>query len=156
MLCLVLLALPSVCRAGPAVEIIDFGLYDLSLGETLEAPETGTGVTTMVSNETLLQETRVIPARVGVEFGYRYQITGVEPGSEITLLYVLKRPPLVHPDTGDISRMDRHEKTSAAGEADFDGYGFEFDWEMVSGEWSFEIYDRDRLLSAQSFTVIEE
>jgi Domain of unknown function (DUF3859) len=67
-------------QAVQAVEITEFGIYTTDNPTSSAAPGTASGRIDEVSNIKLVQSTATIPARVGVEFGFRYKIVG-QPGA---------------------------------------------------------------------------
>ncbi|WP_271411867.1 DUF3859 domain-containing protein [Pseudomonas sp. Q1-7] len=103
------------------------------------------------SNQTI-QQTDEIPAKLGTKFGLRYTLAGKqEKDTPLTLLYLT--PGVVTPDG---KRHDKFvvEQQMAPG-APLDVMAFEFTehHEVVPGEWRFMVFQGDRLLAEQRFTV---
>ncbi|MFP6847109.1 MAG: DUF3859 domain-containing protein [Pseudomonas sp.] len=95
---------------------------------------------------------RVIPAKLGTKFGMRYNLAGKVAGdSPLTLLYLT--PGVITPDG------KRHDKFVVTQQlvpgAPQDVMAFEFTevHEVVPGEWRFMVFQDDRKLLEQDFTV---
>ncbi|BAN47918.1 DUF3859 domain-containing protein [Metapseudomonas resinovorans] len=136
------MALADVRVDGP----IEYGIFESQYKDY----QPGERVLTR-SNQTI-QRTDVIPAKLGTKFGMRYTLTGKqEKDTPLTLLYLT--PGVVSPDG---KRHDKFvvEQQMAAG-APLDVMAFEFTehYEVVPGEWRFMVFQGDRLLAEQSFTV---
>ena len=76
-------------------------------------------------------------------------------GAEVPLDFVIvyPAPGLVDPAEPQPLLESRYSRNKKIGETVYLGYGFENDWEIVPGEWSFEIWFEGRKLASQSFTV---
>ena len=92
-------------------------------------------------------------------FAYRYRLLNL-PKEEVKKPTVDLRKVLIHPDMtlpdGSISNgWDRtfRGRTSAGQVIAFDGYVFNEDYELVEGEWTFQIWFRDKMLVEQKFTT---
>ncbi|WP_339082843.1 DUF3859 domain-containing protein [Pseudomonas sp. TMP9] len=136
------LALADVQLEGP----VEYGIFvndyqDFQAGERV-----------LARNNQVIESGAVIPAKLGSKFGLRYSLAGKMVGdSPLTLLYLT--PGVVTPDG------KRHDKfvvtqklvTDAAKEV----MAFEFTeaHEVVPGEWHFMVFQDDRKLVEQRFTV---
>ncbi|MGE4504732.1 MAG: DUF3859 domain-containing protein [Desulfovibrionaceae bacterium] len=149
--CTLLLALASVARAEPGVYVLDEGVYAFPEEQAGEACPPGDR--NCVAGERLMRATTDVEAAIGRNFGYRYRVEGVPKGSSVPLAFTLTRPPVVAPETGEVIRGDSFEQTVPAGQPHYDGYVFESEWELVSGEYVFEIRHLGRLLSRRVFRV---
>ncbi|MNQ64831.1 MULTISPECIES: DUF3859 domain-containing protein [unclassified Pseudomonas] len=103
------------------------------------------------SNESIRQ-TETVPAKLGTKFGMRYQLVGkVAEGQPLTLLYFT---PGIR--TADGARHDKFEVTQKlvpGAPQDVMAYEFTENHEVVPGEWRFMVFQGDRLLTQQRFTV---
>lgn len=103
------------------------------------------------SNESIRQ-TETVPAKLGTKFGMRYQLVGkVAEGQPLTLLYFT---PGIR--TADGVRHDKFEVTQKlvpGAPQDVMAYEFTESHEIVPGEWRFMVFQGDRLLTQQRFTV---
>ncbi|UCJ15697.1 DUF3859 domain-containing protein [Pseudomonas sp. MM211] len=110
----------------------------------------GERVLTQSSQE--IQQTSVVPAKLGTKFGMRYTLTGkTADGEPLTLLY------LTPGVTGsDGQRRDKFVVTQKlVPDALQDVMAFEFSEnnEVVPGEWHFLLFQGDRKLAEQRFEV---
>ena len=75
------------------VAVVDYGIYTGDTATSTPAPGTSTGQVTFVSNLQLAEATRTIPARLGVRFGFRFDVVGEPQGKTVTLHAVTIFPP---------------------------------------------------------------
>jgi hypothetical protein len=147
-------ALAAPAHARGQVEIEDFGFYDLSVDGSVPAPEDVSGSRNIVSNIRLHRQTDEIDAQLGRSFGFRFRI--VDPalaGQTLTLRTIF--PPLTNPETRrTASTQDRTFVASGMSELLYDGYRFDYDWEMAEGIWTFQIMHKGRVIGEKKFKVI--
>lgn len=88
------------------VEITEVGIFTTHDEKTVVAPGTALGTQSRVSHITLAQSTTTIPARLGVEFGFRYRIVG--DGKSVAVKITTRVPPpgLRNPNTGNVILTD--------------------------------------------------
>jgi hypothetical protein len=178
--CLLFLS-PDVARAQAvqAVEITEFGIYTTERPTSSAAPGTASGRIDEVSNIKLVQSTATIPARLGVEFGFRYKIVG-QPGAvpppqagtsilgmqltapppppptpSVNLKYVTRipKPGMRNPETGNVTLTNVFYQEHKIGEELYRLYRLTERWEVVPGTWTLEIWDGERKLSSQDFLL---
>lgn len=154
-LVLLLAALAAgAAQAASQIEIKDFGFYDLSVDGSVPAPEDISGTRNIVSNIRLQRQTDEIDAQLGRSFGFRFRIT--DPalvGKTLTLRTIF--PPLSNPESKrTMTTQDRNFVVTSTGDILYDGYRFDYDWEMAEGTWSFQILHQGRLLAEKKFKVI--
>jgi hypothetical protein len=137
------------------IEIVDSGVYAIEAGAATPDPNTPTGEVTAVETARNIEATTQIEARLGLEFGFRYTIVGEPAGGEATLDFVILYPDPGIRDPGEPSplRESRYSRAKKVGETIYLGYGFENDWEIVPGAWTFQIWQGSRKLAEQSFRV---
>nr|WP_298174152.1 DUF3859 domain-containing protein [uncultured Pseudomonas sp.] len=141
------ISITGVAQAEVRVEgPVEYGLFasdyqDFQAGERILAR----------SNQPI-EPREVIPAKLGSKFGMRYHLLGkTAGGSPLTLLYLT--PGVVTP------QGTRHDKFVVVQEqvpdAPEDVMAFEFTepHEIVPGEWHFMVFQDDRKLLEQRFTV---
>lgn len=151
-LALLALALAAPAQASGQVEIKDFGFYDLSVDGSVPAPDDISGSRNIVSNIRLQRQTEEIDAQLGRSFGFRFRIT--DPalyGQQLTLRTIF--PPLTNPESKrTMSTQDRH--FTGTGELLYDGYRFDYDWEMAEGIWTFQVLHNGKVIAEKKFKVI--
>jgi hypothetical protein len=137
------------------IDIVDKGTYTIEAGEQTPDKGTPTGEITAVETAKNVASTTDITGRVGLEFGVRYMIVGDPAGATVPLDFVIlyPEPGLRDPQESAPVRESRYSRDKKIGATEYLGYGFENDWEIVPGAWTFQIWDKDRKLAEQSFTV---
>ena len=123
------------------VEIVQSGIYELERGSA-EGP-------------ILIKSTTVIPAELGSEFGFEFNVRGAEAGrpAELTLVTEFPSQGLYEMETQKI--VFRDERTFRSSELrGYHGYILDSPSELVLGTWTFKILYRDELLATQSFVLV--
>ena len=156
---LIILAVLVVLGAAPAIAkspvvVLDFGIYTLSVTSTTKAPGDISLERNVVSNIRLLRQVRKIMAQPGRSFGFRFRID--DPalvGKRLTMRTIFPR--LTNPKTGrSATRQDRVFIPQSTGITYYDGYRFDYRWEMAEGIWKFQLLDGGKVISEQAFQVI--
>lgn len=139
------------------IDVIDKGIYAIETGAQSPAAGTPTGEVTAVSAARLVEATATIPARTGLEFGFRFIVVGAPHGAAVPLEMVTlyPEPGLREPGGAEPVRRSAVPRTKTIGETEYTGYGFENAWEAVPGPWTFQIWHGDRMLAEERFTVVE-
>jgi hypothetical protein len=161
------------------IEITEYGIYATETAATSAAPGTASGKIDQVSNIKLVQSTTTVPARQGVEFGFRYKIIGqpaaapppqagatilgVQIGAQpapppvaaVNLKYVthIPKPGMRNPETGNVTLTNLFYQEHKVGEELYRLYRLTDRWEIVPGTWTLEIWYGDRKLLSQDFLV---
>lgn len=156
---LLLLAVLVVLGAAPALaksplQVVDFGIYKLNINSTVKAPGDVSLERNVVSNIKLFRQARKIMAQPGRSFGFRFRVT--DPGlvgKRLTLRTIFPR--LTNPKTGrTATSQDRTFIAQSTQITYYDGYRFDYRWEMAEGIWRFQLLDGARVLSEQRFQII--
>ena len=157
---LVLLLLTGPCLAAPQprvdrVDIVAAGIFKAKVAKKVPSPGSATGTRNEVVSETLLRRTTQVPARLGVEFGFRYRIVGTPKGANVPVKIVTIYPGdgLKNPNAGTPTQREELATDRPIGRVLYESYRFEHDWELVPGVWTFEIWHGDKKLAAPSFAV---
>jgi hypothetical protein len=157
---LTLLLLVGISSAAGAqtiqrIEVTEVGIYRAETTRLDAAPGTPTGAVRRLSNIKLAQATTTIPARLGVRFGFRYKIVG-RTGANVSLKMVtlIPQPGVRNPSTGNTTVRSEYLADKTVGDTFYRDYGLDNPWEIVTGTWTFEIWDGNRELVSQSFNVV--
>ncbi len=140
------------------IEIVEAGIYRAETDAIERAPGTATGKRNILSDTELVALTTRIPAKIGVHFGMRYRPVGQPKGASVRLISVTQYPApgLKNPDTGAVKTRGDNMLFATVGAINYRGYVFEYDWEMVPGIWTFELWDgAKRKLASQAFEVVK-
>ncbi len=100
----------------------------------------------------LLKSTTNVPARIGVRFGFRYEILGTPINAPITLTMVGKHPPIKNSSTGKVETLETYQLTSWIGKT-YTSYSLDEKADLVPGPWTFEVWYEGKKLCEQSFLV---
>jgi hypothetical protein len=134
------------------IDVLDHGLYRTVRAGTGPTPQ---GAAVVVRGVEHVRSTTQIPASQDVQFGFRYRVVGDPNGGQLPLRLITRFPPpgLRDPRSGLTSSTEELVMATVGGSG-FHAYELEYDWELVPGEWKFEIWERDRKVTERSFTVI--
>jgi hypothetical protein len=105
-----------------------------------------------VSGAVFHQITTTIPVRLGVCFGFCFRIEGGPDGRPVTLRQVRKFP---HPGIGGQTRNESVLNAKFGARAIM-GWCLDKNEELVPGMWIFEVWQGQRLLTSQAFSVVRQ
>jgi hypothetical protein len=139
------------------IDIVEKGIFVIETGKETPDATTPTGKITAVTTARNIESTTTIPARLGLEFGFRYIVVGEPAGTEVTLDIVTVYPAqgLRDPNSRKSVHESRYQRTKKIGDTVYLGYGLENPWEIEPGIWTFQIWYDNRKLADQSFTVVK-
>ena len=133
------------------------GLYRLvRSGGVINDPSTSTGKSVLKPVVELVRTTDRIPLIKGVQMYLQYRIWPLpEQVAWADLRRVLKHPAMTLPDGSFSTGSDYMIKgrVSASQAIGYTGYGLDEDYELVEGDWTFEIWYQDRKLIEQTFST---
>lgn len=146
---------PVICFCSDTIDIniVDYGIYASDIHEKLSSHDSPTGWVTIQKNVRLLSKTDVVPATLGIKFGFRYEIKGELDGKHVVILRKFKYPGLADRKSGKVFHETKLVQHGKVGHPSYIGYVFEQEWELVPGRWSFEISRDGNKLAERSFTV---
>jgi Domain of unknown function (DUF3859) len=142
--------------------VFEYGIYNAQRkGRVLGNLTTNTGKVVTRPVLELSETTDRIPLVKDTYFAYRYRLLDLpkeEVGKPVVeLRKVLIHPPMNLPDGTVSTGWDRmaRGRTSAGQVIAFDGYVFSEDYELVEGDWTFQIWFQGKMLVEQTFTVYQ-
>ena len=141
----------------PTGKIIQHGLYKLlRSGGVVDDPDTNTG---KVIAKPVLQQVNSserIPLIKGAQMYLQYRIKPLpDRPAWVDLRQVLKHPEMALPD-GSVStgsNIPFKSKVNSNQSIGYIGYGFDEDYELVEGDWVFEVWYQDKKMLKQTFTT---
>ncbi|WP_339490583.1 DUF3859 domain-containing protein [Pseudomonas sp. EL_65y_Pfl2_R95] len=99
-----------------------------------------------------IEITDSVPAKLGTKFGMRYKLAGKAAESEpLTLLYLT--PGVQSPDGKRHDKFVVTQKMVPGAPMDTMAFEFTEPYEIVPGQWQFLVFQGDRKLAEQTFTV---
>jgi hypothetical protein len=137
------------------IDVYEFGTYQSA--DSVEIGVTPKGIVrSQTSGIKQIQPTRKVLALLGVEFGFRYRVTGSREGAIMPVTVVAKFPaPGVLGRSAPVPVLtDSYTQLATVGKEDFLTWTFEMKSDLVPGIWTFEIWSGGKKLTEQSFEVI--
>lgn len=143
--------------AAPSGRILRAGIFSkVSGGSIIESADTSTGKALSRLVMTFIRETDRIPIKKDTILGYQYRLSNLPDTPTVQLRRILRHPEFRLPDgsvnTGSdyiINKRVEHNEVFA-----YDVYALNENYEMVEGEWTFQIWYGDHLLVQQKFTTV--
>jgi hypothetical protein len=137
------------------IEIFQWGIYEVNGRVPPSVPPEEVEQRLDTSDFTHVRTTRVIPARIGTEFCFRFRTIG-----DLAVRAAL-RIATTFPPSGLIGRVSRmrieSEERDVVVLAGFPGiwcWGFDDPDDIALGEWRIELWAGNRKLAEQTFTVV--
>ena len=143
-------------QKNPTGRILQYGIYRLVReGKLVESSVTTTGKA--ISSPTIeqIEQTDKIPAKKNVYFSYQYRLSNLPTSRPVVKLKrILIHPEITLPD-GTVKTGTEYfikGKVKRGEVFAFDGYAFNESYEMVEGDWVFQIWYENQKLVEQKFT----
>jgi len=140
----------------PGGRILQWGIYTLLRGgDVVESEKTTTGKAVSKPVITRDRETDRIPLIKDKYMAYQYRLSNLPDTRVVKLRRVLKHPPFHLPD-GTVSTGSDFMITKKLDYGEvfaYDAYALNEDYEMVEGEWVFQLWYEDGMLVEQKFTT---
>ena len=135
------------------IEFIDYGIYKAERnirGRDAVGINQATGF-----NFRHATTARVIPAQIGISFGFGFRILGQPYNAPVDLRAVIKFPPpgLVPSPAATPITQDQFAIHTRIGQTEYFAYTIEDRFELVPGTWTMEVWLGDRNLGTQTFRL---
>ena len=163
----ILILCPAAClsislAADIQGRVLMSGIFKISKEvESVKSPQTPSGLTSVPANTPILiSQTNRIPARLGIRFGFWYEITNlsVKDGELVELVKVVRHPPITKPD-GTVSKSFEFTETPPVSDGrakGWTGYGFDQRYELAIGTWEFEMKYKGTTVCKCTFDVVKD
>ncbi|MFP6805669.1 MAG: DUF3859 domain-containing protein [Pseudomonadales bacterium] len=138
-----------------AAEITAFGIFQ-EYGKQFERGYNAAGPgTDSLDYVRFVDFTNEIPGEVGISFGIQYIIHSTPKGKPFKVTGVIIYPDggLVTPE-GEVYSTSKEKITVKLGVKSFYGFGFDKPWEVLPGEWTFQIKHNDAILAQKKLLVL--
>jgi len=137
-----------------AAEIVGYGIFDATNVRHSRGFTPNAIAKDAVRGIRFIDYTTDIAAVKGRNFGFQYVINSTPAGKPIDVTSVVKFPAggLKRPN-GKVYHESKDRHQVKLGRKALHGYGFDEDWEIVPGEWIFEVRHRGALIIKKSFNV---
>jgi hypothetical protein len=135
-------------------EIVERGIYDLKTVKQVPSSSIASG-TFVESKGKLVRSTSVIPARLGMAFGYQLKLVGSPVGASVTVndVNIVPEPGLRNPKTGDTVFREEASYTRRIGDRWISDYQLNYGWTLLPGRWTFQIWVDGQKVCEQIFTL---
>jgi len=147
--------------APPKAHVFQFGLYKATRkGMVKDSPGSNTGKVIRKPVLEHLKTTDHVPMVKDTYFGYQYRLYNLPPEALIKpfvkLRKVLIHPEMTLPDGSKATGWDRsfNARVNSQQILGFDGYAFNEDYELVAGDWIFQIWYKDKKLIERKFISV--
>ncbi len=135
------------------IEITHFGTLSPELAALMSGFKMDALNCVFMNNPLSVQTADKIQAGLGVTFGVGYKVVGSPSGKQVELGIVIKHPQINRPNENKSYQEDHIKKYSLINQVDSAAWVFADSWEIVPGEWIFEIYHKGNKLAEQKFLV---
>jgi hypothetical protein len=132
-----------------------YGLFrERARGFVREDAKASTGKSIRRPTLEFAEDTQRIPLRKGVYFGYQYWLRLPPDEGKPVLKRVLIHPEMTLPDGSRVSRSERklRKKATHGIVTAIDAYSLSEDYELVEGDWFFQLWHQDQMLVEAKFT----
>jgi hypothetical protein len=145
----------ALAADGPALEVVETGLYRAQTIGHMPSPQAVNGQTNTIVDVEFYSPTSKVPARQGVRFGTRFRVVGAPANRPVVLRSVwrIPEPGIRNPETGIVYRRSVAEFTTTIGAVSMRGFSFTHAWQIRCGDWFQEIWFGARKLLDRTFTV---
>jgi hypothetical protein len=136
------------------VKIVDFGIYKGSGEASVGVSNSPSGNLLLGGQTILVKQTDKIPAVLKSKFGFRFMPSEELKKKKLKFVYLF--PEIKNPQTGQVlSRYEAQAGYDKSGRPVGMIYDFSEKWELVTGEWTFQVFDGDRKVVEKKFTVVK-
>ncbi|XOV88561.1 MAG: DUF3859 domain-containing protein [Pseudomonadota bacterium] len=158
LLCLPLILSPALGASDlqiRAAEITGYGIFEAASSQRQTGFSARAPAADAVKGVRFVEFTNTIPAALGTNFGFQYIINSSPRGAEMNVTNIIRFPGEGLKRPGGRSWTEsRENRKIRIGHRDFYGYAFDEPWEMVPGEWVFEVWHNNARLIRKTFTVV--
>lgn len=149
----------TLLAAEPEVrgEVIEYGFYQ-AISEVARSKNktTPTGQVVTAGQVQLVKQATDIPNVQGLMFGFKFRISGYEKNTDHAWLRLVVTHPLIIRPNGSRAEGFSYPLSLAVKNGiieDKSGYKLDNKYEMIEGDWSFQYWDRERMIVEQKFSI---
>ena len=142
-------------QAGSSeLQVVDYGLYKASNESSIADTNSPTGEVRSGGAFKLVEQSDIIPAKLGNAFGFRFSIP--KELQQTQLKYVYSFPELRNPVTGrSYTNFESMGEAKGHGPSSGAFYNLTDPWELVPGKWTIQVFVNDRKLLERQFTLVK-
>ncbi len=137
------------------IKITSYGITDNKVIEVIDTPDSPAGKSEIYSDWNLIKKTTSIPAKKGIEFGIEYKVDALSLQSDIEVEEIIIFPGdgITNPKSKTSQKIDSEMILLPSNEKRGFGFKMEYDWEVVPGNWVFQVRHRDVIYAQMVFNV---
>lgn len=139
-----------------AAEVTAYGIFDARMVERRARLRTSRSVGgDAVDGVRFVDFTNEIPGVLGTSFGIQYIINSRPRGQKVDVEYVIRFPGegLKMPG-GTVYKESRDRSQAKLGYRILHGYAFDEEWEIIPGDWTFEVWYNNARIVRKTLTVL--
>jgi len=152
----VLLTAVVAAAQRPAAEILEYGIYSGGHQESVGDTNAPSGRLLLGGPVRLEKKTDEIPAKLKTKFGFRFVVHGQPESGQVKLRFVYLFPEMRNPTSGQ--KLKRYETEAFAKAEDKNPqmlWDFTEPQELVTGEWTFQVFRGEEMLLEKKFEVVK-
>lgn len=135
------------------IEIVEYGIYKAELIRVEIKDNGGAGTVSDSKNYSLVKQTVKIPVTINTRFGFFYIVKGRPKGESINLTIRVLYPGIKNPKDNKIYYSEDFNLQAEILQKTYFGWHFYSEWELVPGEWNFQLFYKNRKLAEKKFYV---
>ena len=148
-------ACSTVPGGQPVGKVTEAGLYVIGGEAPTPLPGSPSGQGRLTSTTKLVASTTEVPLTLETRFGFCFTVTGIRPDGPTELTKAVSHPSMRRADgtTGSSYTATRPVRVVNGSVSACEGYGFDHDYELVAGTWTFTVSHAGQVLVTQQFTA---
>ena len=137
------------------IKITSYGLTDNKVIDVIDRPDLPAGKLDVYNDWNLLKKTNMIPAEKGVEFGIEYKVDAFSLQSDFDVEEIIIFPEggITNPENKIHQEIDSEKALLTKNEKGSFTYKMEYDWEVVPGNWVFQVRHKGVIYAQMVFNV---
>ncbi len=138
-----------------SAKVVSHGIYRVTGVTVADGAVDAAGRPVRASGAELEQATEAIPARIGGNFGFEYQISGLPRDRSVSLELIARHPPIRGADgsTRTESRGTMPIRTATGSYHNVFLYRFDTPSDLAPGGWTLQVSVGGRVLAERAFQV---
>ncbi len=154
---LLLLFLISSCDYSYVrnIKIISYGITDNKVIDVIDRPDLPAGKLDVYNDWNLLKKTNMIPDEKAVEFNIEYKVDAFSLQSDFDVEEIIIFPEggITNPENNIHQEIDSEIALLTKNEKGSFTYKMEYDWEVVPGNWVFQVRHKGVIYAQMVFNV---
>ncbi len=145
----------QLARVIPEVRIVDSGIVTFKYSKDALIYKEWTGKDLKDGVYEVTKSTTTIPAEQGIEFGVFFELNTERTDEDVDIDFVTIFPDggLIDPSTGIAQKSDSDILQVRQNTTQKYTFKLDHEWEVVPGQWVFQLKYRNKLLAEQAFTL---